>query len=105
MANLSRRRYQCDLTHNHMNHCASIASKFICSEHEYIVYGHTAGLVGSADEFEETKRIWETELAKSRERGKESDSLLFHWTGDHWAMCGSLYDFSDHDREFRMAPL
>jgi len=75
-----------------MNHCAKIASRRVCSEFDYIVFGHTTGVVGGGYTLEEAQRVWQTELAKCRERGKESDALLFQWNLGHWILCGSLYD-------------
>lgn len=81
-----------------MKHCGHIASKRVCSDSQFIIYSHTNGLVGGGDHFEEARRLWEAELAKCRERGRESDDLLFQWRHGQWMMCGSLYDTHWPDR-------
>ncbi len=75
-----------------MKYRARIASREISSEQPYIVYSHTDGVLATGENFEEAKRFWTVALAQERERGKESDCMLFGWRDDHWALCGSLYD-------------
>ena len=81
-----------------MKFCGHIAVQQVCSDFPFIVYSHTHGLVGGRPRFDEALQLWESELAKSRERGRESDDLLFQWRHGHWTMCGSLYDSQWSDR-------
>ena len=82
----------CLVTRKIMKYVAYIAAKPVRSHYPYIVYGPTAGLLGGCHSVEEARQLWDAELARCRERGKESDALLFEWHRNHWIMCGSLYD-------------
>ena len=85
-----------------MMRCAHIASKTVCSDRPFIVYGHTDGLIGAADRFEDARELWKAELARCRERGWESDALLFEWHDGAWQLCGSLYDSTPGDPAVRV---
>ena len=75
-----------------MNYSALIATRLVSSECPYIVYSLTYWLISAAHDLDGARRLWKSELAKWRERGRESDAFIFEWRENGWTLCGSLYD-------------
>lgn len=75
-----------------MKYRAPIASADVGSDDVYVVYSPTKGVIGSASDRAQARQILEEQMAQCRERGRESDAMLFEWREDHWRMSGSLYD-------------
>jgi len=78
-----------------MKHRGFISDKTVCSNSPFIVYSHTNGIVAEPPTLEEAQRIWEMEISRCAERGRESDALIFQWLQGHWFLCGDMYDLAD----------
>jgi hypothetical protein len=80
------------VTHLVMKYSAPIATRIVSSEHPYVIYSHTEGVLSEHETLEGAHREWERQLAQATERGRDSDALLFQWSIHEWTLCGNLYD-------------
>jgi len=77
--------------------CASISGLDVKSDCDFIIYGHTKGLISECVDLQRAQEVLTQKRDEAKAWNAAADLAVFRWSDGHWIPAISLYDLQESD--------